>query len=119
MIESPEVIKEKKVPHQGKTLRMLRNVSSKTQLQVAKDLGMSQSKIFELEIKDQLSDKELQIFAQYYGVTVVFLKTFDVDALSQGNVTTNYNTLNDHSSLNSETNNYNHPLKKSQNYMKG
>lgn len=96
------IIKEEpeKIPHQGKTLRMLRNLLGKTQAQVAKDNEMSQSKIFELEMKEELSDRELDIFSKYYGVSVLFLKKFDVDALAHGDVITNYNTLNDQSSLN-------------------
>lgn len=114
MTETSEIIKEKRAPHQGKTLRMLRNLLGKTQAQVAKDNNMSQSKIFDLEMKEELSDKELEIFSKYYGVSVLFLKRFDVDALAHGDVITNYNTLNDQSSLNSEIstmNNY-QPLEK-------
>lgn len=113
MTVTPETSIEKK-PHQGKTLRMLRNLLGKTQAQVAKDNNMSQSKIFDLEMKEELSDKELEVFSKYYGVSVLFLKRFDVDALAHGDVITNYNTLNDQSSLNAEIstmNNY-QPLEK-------
>jgi transcriptional regulator with XRE-family HTH domain len=103
MTEIPETTTGKK-PHQGKTLRMLRNLLGKTQAQVAKDNNMSQSKIFDLEMKEELSDKELDVFSKYYGVSVLFLKRFDVDALAHGDVITNYNTLHDHSSLNSTSN---------------
>lgn len=113
MTDTSEIIKEQRVPHQGKTLRMLRNLSGKTQAQVAKDNEMSQTKIFELEMKEELSGKELDVFSKYYGVSVLFLKRFDVDALAHGDVITNYNTLNDQSSLNTNqpTNNY-QPLEK-------
>lgn len=110
MTGTQETSSEKK-PHQGKTLRMLRNLLGKTQAQVAKDNNMSQTKIFELEIKEDLSDKELEVFSKYYGVSVLFLRRFDVDALAHGDVITNYNTLNDQSSLNSAMNNY-QPLEK-------
>lgn len=107
MTEISDITKEKRQPHQGKTLRMLRNLSGKTQTQIAKDNNMSQTKIFDLEMKEVLSDKELDVFSKYYGVSVLFLQRFDVDALAHGDVITNYNTLHDHSSLN----NY-HPLEK-------
>jgi len=116
MEETSEIVKEKRVPHQGKTLRMLRNLLGKTQTQVGNDNNMSQTKIFELEMKEELSDKELEVFSKYYGVSVLFLKKFDVDALAHGDVITNYNTLNDQSNFNlnpeiSTMNNY-QPLEK-------
>lgn len=111
MTDTPEIVNGQRKPHQGKTLRMLRNLLGRTQAQLARENNMSQTKIFELEMKEELSEKELEVFSKYYGVSVLFLKRFDVDALSKGDVITNYNTLNDQSSLNSAMNNY-QPLEK-------
>lgn len=93
----PEVKDQTKTKknHQGKLLRILRTNLGKTQEQVAKDNDMVQSQIYELELKDSLPNETLVKFANYYGVSVEFLTSFNLDEFAKNYTYNNNATVND------------------------
>ncbi len=79
--------------NQGRLLKAMRHYKGKTQEQVARDLNMSQSRIFEFEIMDTIPDDALEKLAGYFNVSVDFLKNFDLEDAAK-NYTYNNNANN-------------------------
>ncbi|NDV68583.1 helix-turn-helix transcriptional regulator [Dysgonomonas sp. 25] len=89
-----------KKTHQGRLLRAMRSYKGRTQSQVAKDNNMTQSRIYELEISETISDEILQQFANYYEVPVEFLKEFDLEEAAKNFTYNNSATLSDNAMMN-------------------
>ncbi len=100
MAEVAERSRNRKKNHQGKLLRLMRTQKSKTQEQVARDNQLTQSRIYELELMETVPDEYLKKFAEYYGVSVDFLKTFDLDEAAKNFTYNNSAALSDQSIMN-------------------
>jgi transcriptional regulator with XRE-family HTH domain len=84
--------------HQGKLLRAMRHYKGKTQDQLAKEVNMSQSRIFELELMETVPDEALNKFADYYKVSIDFLKNFNLEEAGKNYTYNNHATISDNGS---------------------
>ena len=90
-----ETVDSKKKRCDGKNLRVLRNWNGWSQKEVGEKLSMSQTQIFDLELKDVIEEDTLKKFGELYGVSVDFFKKFNLEEVaSKYSVSTNnYGTI--------------------------
>ncbi|MDR2955681.1 MAG: helix-turn-helix domain-containing protein [Prevotella sp.] len=74
------ITENKKRVHQGRNIRIARNFRNMTQETLAFKVDLSQSRVSDLELKEEIEDELLDKFASALDVPVGFLKSFEPEA---------------------------------------
>lgn len=69
-----------KLRHDGRNIKMLRDLFGKTQETLADSLGISQQAYSKLEYRDEVEDDKLEVLAKIYNISVEAIKNFDPEA---------------------------------------